>query len=508
MSIKYLQREVDYLYNLIIKDPNGEGNKYMRKKILDVQPHVGELDAKKLAKDLLIHEDKAPKIDGKRGDPVRAFRDSAKKPLEEFTKELLTAFKNDSRVPSKEGDVVEYGKYRSICMESTNNKITFVIYGTRPFDEFKRINTELNVQVIKSKDKYKKLFGLENASDKEISSRVGQMQQIGHEEGGAVVNKKVQALYAGIYGGGYGDEEDLTSEVLLEDLEEVGLGSYKKQFATLLEPELTLEHAQKVRIKEGQLKDQLLVKVSVEGATANQKKANIGLSQGKKSERALGVELSELVKRFQADLAKALNNVEKGTRAERSPSPINIVGNMIFSGSRLQKLLRNKRVTKQVTSPYRTGVAKSKSPIKVSHKETFYGKKPTFSNVTPTAKLASRLPRKRKRVSQESGGLSTQEAFITKAFINSRLPKQIQSNMGRPTLENRSGRFAQSARIVNASSTGKQAHFDYTYQRNPYGVFENGSQYSANYDPRPLIEKSIRELAVQKLDIKFTLRRI
>ena len=84
MSIKYLQREVDYLYNLIIKDPNGEGNKYMRKKILDVQPHIGELDTKQLAKDLLIHEDKAPKIGGKRGDPVRAFKDSAKQPLKEF----------------------------------------------------------------------------------------------------------------------------------------------------------------------------------------------------------------------------------------------------------------------------------------------------------------------------------------------------------------------------------------------------------------------------------------
>jgi hypothetical protein len=508
MSIKYLQREVDYLYNLIIKDPNGEGNKYMRKKILDVQPHIGELDTKQLAKDLLIHEDKAPKIGGKRGDPVRAFKDSAKQPLKEFTKELLRAFKNDSRVPSKEGEVVEYGKYRNICMKSTNNKITFVIYGTRPFDEFKRINTELNVQVIKSKDQYKKLFGLENASDKEIASRVGQMQQIGHEEGGAVVNKKIQSLYAGVYGGGYGEDEDLTTEVLIEDLEELGLGSYKGQFETLLEPELTLEHAQKVRIREGQLKDQLLVKISVEGATANQNKANIGLSQGKKSERALGVELAQLVKRFQNDLAKALSNVEKGTRAERSPSPINIVGNMVFSGSRLQKLLRNRKISKKVTSPYRKGIVKNKSPITVSHKETFYGKKPTFSRIAPTASMASRLPRKRKRVSQESGGLSTQEAFITKAFINSRLPKQVQSNMGRPALENRSGRFAQSARIVNASSTGKQAHFDYTYQRNPYGVFENGSEYSANYDPRPLIEKSIRELAVQKLDIKFTLRRV
>ena len=48
---------------------------------------------------------------------------------------------------------------------------------------------------------------------------------------------------------------------------------------------------------------------------------------------------------------------------------------------------------------------------------------------------------------------------------------------------------------------------DYTYNPN-YRVFENGSQYPSNFDPRPLIENSIRELAAQKLETKFTLRRV
>ena len=30
MSLKFLQKEVDDLFDLIIKDPNGEGNKYLR----------------------------------------------------------------------------------------------------------------------------------------------------------------------------------------------------------------------------------------------------------------------------------------------------------------------------------------------------------------------------------------------------------------------------------------------------------------------------------------------
>jgi hypothetical protein len=79
--------------------------------------------------------------------------------------------------------------------------------------------------------------------------------------------------------------------------------------------------------------------------------------------------------------------------------------------------------------------------------------------------------------------------------------------MGRPSLENRTGRFAQSAQVVNANALGNHIHMDYTY--NPlYRVFEGGADYPSGYDPRPLIERSIRELAAQKLETKFTLRRI
>ena len=89
-----------------------------------------------------------------------------------------------------------------------------------------------------------------------------------------------------------------------------------------------------------------------------------------------------------------------------------------------------------------------------------------------------------------------------------RLAGQIQRNMGRPALINRTGRFAQSANVVSAVGKPNGLHLDYTY--NPlYKVFEDGQgSYSSNYDPRPLIEKSIRELAAQKIETKFTLRRV
>jgi len=104
-------------------------------------------------------------------------------------------------------------------------------------------------------------------------------------------------------------------------------------------------------------------------------------------------------------------------------------------------------------------------------------------------------------------GTNVQDSLVARAFINSRLPTQVANNMGRPELENRTGRFANSVNIVNASSTGNMSHFDYTYEP-LYRVFESGTDYSPNYDPRPLIEKSIRQLAAARMETKFTLRRV
>ena len=99
------------------------------------------------------------------------------------------------------------------------------------------------------------------------------------------------------------------------------------------------------------------------------------------------------------------------------------------------------------------------------------------------------------------------KAFETRAFVNSRLSKTVMNNMGRPGLENQTGRFARSAQVTNAMAVGNQVHMDYTYNA-LYRTFEGGDQYPPGYDPRPLIESSIRELAAAKLETKFTLRRV
>lgn len=85
--------------------------------------------------------------------------------------------------------------------------------------------------------------------------------------------------------------------------------------------------------------------------------------------------------------------------------------------------------------------------------------------------------------------------------LNARLPDTVLSNMGPPGLENRTGRFAASVKATDVSLT-KQGFpsVGYTYRKDPYQVYEttSGSRFSdSNRDPRPLIDKSIREIMAQ-----------
>ena len=82
--------------------------------------------------------------------------------------------------------------------------------------------------------------------------------------------------------------------------------------------------------------------------------------------------------------------------------------------------------------------------------------------------------------------------------------------MGRPALINQTGRFSNSVELVNLRQGPNTLVGDYTYMHNPYRTFENQGQrkWPVGYNPKPLITKSIRNLAMQYVENKFTLRRV
>lgn len=98
-------------------------------------------------------------------------------------------------------------------------------------------------------------------------------------------------------------------------------------------------------------------------------------------------------------------------------------------------------------------------------------------------------------------------------YINKELPVELDKLMIAPRLETRTGRFAQSVQVRNITQT-KQGFpsIDYTYQRDPYQVFEMGigrfPWATRDRDPRPLIDRAIRNIAAEMLKARIYTRRI
>ena len=123
--------------------------------------------------------------------------------------------------------------------------------------------------------------------------------------------------------------------------------------------------------------------------------------------------------------------------------------------------------------------------------------------------LGTKVAKSRKR--SREGGETQRELNKLRTRINRRLGAEIRRNMGRPALINRTGRFSNSAVLLSLQPRGEtQIQGDFSYLLFPYATFERSDQWDPNYDPRPLIKKSIRNLALEISEQKFTfyLRRV
>jgi len=240
-------------------------------------------------------------------------------------------------------------------------------------------------------------------------------------------------------------------------------------------------------------------------AVENQQKKKEGKEE---SAREIGKVLGNLKQYIQETMEEEIQKARAAgfVNREGSDSFIEALGRGLVMDKSLLPLYKN-GTAKNLTK-WKNGVALRNRKNRSKPFTHTYKSKTTKHRVSPIGSMKGvKGPRREKNV--ESGGQDMQiAASVLRAFVNSRLTKTVQGNMGRPGLENVTGRFAQSVNVVNANALGNHVHMDYTYQQNPYRVFENGGQYPSGYDPRPLIERSIRELAAAKLETKFTLRRV
>jgi len=136
-------------------------------------------------------------------------------------------------------------------------------------------------------------------------------------------------------------------------------------------------------------------------------------------------------------------------------------------------------------------------------------KKPNKAKASLSSLASVGSKKSRRRKAPNKGVSSSPLAMIT--MLNKKLPDTVRNNMGSPRLENVTGRFATSVRVTDIMQTPQGfPSIGYTYQRDPYQVFEDGSSgsWSNEYrDPRKLIDKSIRELAATVATGRFYTRR-
>lgn len=122
-----------------------------------------------------------------------------------------------------------------------------------------------------------------------------------------------------------------------------------------------------------------------------------------------------------------------------------------------------------------------------------------------TASIAKRGKRKPVEKTDIAAELAKQ-----KRYIQRRLPAEVRRNMGRPALINRTGRFSNSVQLLSLTENQQGVFAKYTYLLSPYQTFENTGKkrWPLAYNPKPLIAKSIRNLAQGRIEQKLTVRRV
>lgn len=131
---------------------------------------------------------------------------------------------------------------------------------------------------------------------------------------------------------------------------------------------------------------------------------------------------------------------------------------------------------------------------------------------SPKVAKSKGIKRKKYTTTTATTQKTAQSPLALAGLINAKLPDEVARRMKSPKLVSRSGRFAGSVRVTDVQTTrGGFPSVGYTYQKDPYGVYESssGSRFaSSERDPRPLIDSAIRDIAANFLVGRLYTRRV
>ena len=246
--------------------------------------------------------------------------------------------------------------------------------------------------------------------------------------------------------------------------------------------------------KIGKYSFRYFIETSIRPNKAGSEETDISKIKEKQTKRAVNDIFVERYGRIGALLRKLDGSIPPDTQIAED-SILEIVRPLTKKGKPDKRFKINKKLSarqfKKFSDNFEGKRAKGKTGVKIS------------SATIAVPGTISRRPQKRKRD-------KTQNLLKIETLINKRLPAQVRRNMGRPALINQTGRFSNSVEMGKLHQTKAGLSGEYTYQKSPYETFENtGSRrWPSGYNPKLLIAKSIRELALQYTEQKLvSLRR-
>ena len=198
---------------------------------------------------------------------------------------------------------------------------------------------------------------------------------------------------------------------------------------------------------------------------------------------------------------KKLNEDESFAEMEGSDSMLQKIDKAV-KNSLVKEIAGNKSIKRINLEHRKIKVSKAKAKQRIKKPKITVGTIAAIKTNDITKTRAS-FKKKGKNVRKRASAAVMPLELI--GLINKELPAAVEGNMGAPSLTNQTGRFASSVRATDMSMTPQGfPSIGYTYQREPYGVFEQDS----DYDPRKLIDRSMREIAAQFAIGRFYTRRV
>jgi hypothetical protein len=488
VSIKNVQARLNLIHELTIGDGKATGDrKVMRglRKLLNRAETQIVIDtdifATQLSQSYQRRKGKAPSK-------------NISEKYKELTKELIRDWKDEIK-NNKDDYEIE---------SSTQTKLTFLIKEglnrrKTPRDNyalFRRVNQRLVLALIKL-PRYNQLF---HGRSKTASGRKRQIFDVGHVY--SVTEKGRAGLAAGLA------EEQLTGEdgqeLTEKDFESVDQYNQLKSFKSKLG--LKSEEVLKVTTKGG-LKLNNRIFLQLESDTGNRKKSA--------ADKQAGLNVKNVIKEILSKEYTKPNSASVTANSPGSDTPMDMIGAMIVNTPAKRKM-------------YGKGKAKNNTKYKKAPKSVNKTSKASRTTEVPTERaivyaagitpdIAKQLPKGPGRPSTEKGKGDTDFAIAAaglltvKRAINKRLPEEVRRNMGRPALRYQTGRFARSTMIESITPAARTLLVKYTYRLNPYETFESTGKrkWPSGYDPKPLISKSIRNLALGMFKIEaLTTRRV